>query len=109
MRVFQVDDCVESVTPFAQNSDPVRERQAVEKLAMFPCGSCPVFGRPTGSAHVTQVVKWKVLREQLATLFHAIDRSWTGLHRKRACLAALNRIPYHRNRIGRVKGRAACK
>ena len=95
MRVFQVDDCVESVTPFAQNGDPVREREAVAKLAMFPFGSCPVFGRPTGSAQVTQVVKWKgpsrAARHFVSRHRPILDGTSSKL--ETACLAALNRIP----------------
>lgn len=78
---FRVDDSG-SVTSLDQNGNPVREREAAERLATFGVGPCPVFSRLTGSARLTQAVtRREVLRGRFAALLGVMDRIWKAPNR----------------------------
>ena len=74
---FQVENSTGSVMPLDQNGNPIQEPEAAQRLATFGVGPCPLFGRLTGSARLTQVITDSdVRRGRLATLFYAMRRIW---------------------------------
>ena len=71
---FQVADNG-SVTPLDQNGNPVREREAAERLATFGVGPCPVFSSLTGTTRLIHAVtRGEVLRSSLAALLGVLRR-----------------------------------